>query len=98
MIPLIWELAVALGLQGRAVNGRFRFLYALRSPDMHPKAIETDAIKPALRRGGVKEWGEAKRLRRLVREQLRLDDPNARIDEWRDMAWLPRLKPSVMSS
>src|SRR6478736_9178170 len=83
--------------QGRAVNGPVRFRDALRPPDMHPKAIETNAVKPALRGGGLKERGEAEHLRRLVREQLRLDDPDAGIDEWRNMARLPRLKPSVMS-
>src|ERR1700679_2720649 len=83
--------------QGRAADCPVRFRDALRPPHMHPKAVETDAVKPALRRGGVKERGEAEHLRRLAREQLRLDDPNAGIDEGRDMAWLARLKPSVMS-
>src|ERR1700722_16529989 len=97
-IPLIWETGPrASPSQGRAVNGRFRFCYAPRPPDMHPKAIEPNAIKPALRRGGVKERGEAENIRRLAREQLRLKDPNAGIDEGRDVARLTRLKPSVMS-
>src|SRR5258708_31355911 len=64
---------------------------------MHPKTIEANAVKPAFRGRGVKERGEAEHLRRLACEQLRLDDPDAGIDEGRDVARLTRLKPSVMS-
>src|SRR3984957_19452092 len=96
-IPLIWETAVFSRSQSRAVNGHFRFRDALRPPHMHPKAIKTNAVEPALGRGGVKERREAEHLRRLASEQLRLDDPNAGIDERRDMARLTRLKPSVVS-
>src|SRR3984885_4736266 len=98
MIPLIWETgAPLLHSQGRAVDGDFRFRDTLRPSDMHPKAIEANAIKPALRRGGVKERGEAEHLRRLACEQLRLNDPEAGINERRDVARLARLKPSVVS-
>src|ERR1700722_6935776 len=97
MIPLIWETGVFSRSQGRAVNGHFRLRDALRPPHMHPKAIKTNAVKPAVRCGGVKERGEAEHLRRLAREQLRRDNPNAGIDEGRDVARLAGLKPSIVA-
>src|SRR5215467_5296303 len=63
---------------------------------MHPKAIEPNAIKAPSRRGGVKKRSEAENFRRLVREQFRLDDPDAGIDEGRDVAGIARLKAPVM--
>src|SRR3984957_17896088 len=95
-IPLIWETSVFARSQSRAVNGHFRFRDALRPPHMHPKAIKTNAVEPALGRGGVKERREAEHLRRLASEQLRLDDSNAGIGEPHDMERLTRLEPSVV--
>src|SRR6202042_3354720 len=98
MIPLIWETGrPLLHSQGRAVDGDFRFRDTLRPPDMHPEAIEANAIKPALRRGGVKERGEAEHLRRLACEQLRLDDPDAGVDGGGGRARVPREGHDLMS-
>ena len=65
---------------------------------MHPEAVEANAEEPALCRRGVKERREAKDLRRLALEQLRLDDPDAGIDEGRNLARLARLKRALASS
>ena len=57
---------------------------------MHPKPVEADPAQPPLGRRRVKERREAKDLGGLAGEKLRLDDPDAGIDERRDMARIAR--------
>src|SRR5579862_1305399 len=76
-----------------ALDRPFGFLDRLRPADMQPDAIEPHAEQTPFFRGGEEEGREAKHIGADAGEELRLDDPDAGIDEGRDAAGIARPKP-----